>query len=61
MAGKPSNRRKREKSSWPKVRRGRAYNTASAWKVSWTDRNGKAHRTYHATLQEAVEIGRAHV
>lgn len=54
MAPKPPNRLKREKSSRREVRRGRAHNAVSAWKVSWTDRDGKRHRTYRATLQEAV-------
>ena len=53
MAARSPNRRK-PKRSRPKVRRGRAHNPASTWKVSWTDRDGKTHRTYHATLQEAV-------
>ena len=54
MAARSPNRRKREKSSQRKVRRGHAHNAVSAWKVSWTDRDGKTHTTYHATLQEAV-------
>jgi len=54
MAARSPNRRKRERSSGPKVRRGRTRDNTSAWKVSWTDRDGKTHTTYHATLQEAV-------
>lgn len=54
MVPKLPNRRECESSSRRKVRRGGAHSTASAWKVSWTDRDGKRHRTYHATLQEAV-------
>ncbi len=54
MAPKPPNRREREKFPRSKVRRGCAHNAISVWKVSWTDREGKRHRTYHATLQEAV-------
>ncbi len=54
MVPKPPNRRKRERSSRRKVRRGQARDAASAWIVSWTDRYGKKHSTYHATLLEAV-------
>lgn len=57
MAGRSSKRRKRkpERSSPPATRRrGEAQNVIPAWQVSWTDRNGKTHTTYHATLHEAV-------
>ncbi len=54
MAAKSTDRRERERSSRTKVRRGRAHGAVSVWKVSWTDRDGKRHRTYYATLQEAV-------
>lgn len=54
MVPKSPNRREREKSSRRKVRRGRAHDAVSVWKVSWTDRDGKRHRTYRATLQDAV-------
>lgn len=54
MAPRPPDRRGREKSSRRKVRRGRAHGAASVWKVGWTDRDGKRHRTYHTTLEEAV-------
>jgi hypothetical protein len=54
VAAKASNSRNRGRSSQPKVRRGRAHDAVSAWRVSWTDRDGKRHRTFHTTLQEAV-------
>lgn len=54
MATRPPKQRKRKQVSRSKVRRRRAHALGSDWKVSWTDRNGKTHRMYHATLGEAV-------
>lgn len=54
MPAKSPKLRKPKRPSRPKVGRVRAHDTVSAWKVSWTDRDGKTHRTYPKTLEGAV-------